>query len=79
MKEEAVKRAIQDFAKSNDREYEKIFSISGNSDELFTIRIERRKTILVTESFKSESRANTISALPSGAPCSYCGGSGRAG
>lgn len=78
MNEEAIKRAIQEFARSNEKKYEKTFIVTGNSIEMFTIKLERKELVYATESHKSEARTNTISALPSGSPCRSCGGSGRA-
>jgi hypothetical protein len=75
MNEEIIKRAIQEFAKSNEQKYEKTFLENGNSTEMFTIKLERKNLALANE---SEARANTISALPSGSQCYHCGGSGRA-
>lgn len=77
MNENLVKKVVQEFSKDNISQYEKTFSIVGNDTEIFTVRIERKRRILVNESIALESRFNTISALPSGAPCGCCGGSGR--
>lgn len=79
MNEITVIQTVREFSKSGDQKFWKSFYVSGNPDEIITITIERTKPVLATESLSFEARANTISALPSGAPCRYCGGSGKAG
>lgn len=66
MNEKIIEHAIQEFAKSNEQKYEKVFLVGGNSTEMVTIKLERKNLALVTESLKFEARANTISAMPSG-------------
>ena len=78
MNEKTVVQTVREFAKSGDQRFKKSFSVSGNSDEIITVTIERTRRVLATESLLFEARANTISALPSGAPCGCCGGSGKA-
>jgi len=77
MNEKAVKQAVIELAKSGEQKYEKSFSVSGQSDEIFTVTITRKRRAIVTDSVSMEARANTISALPSGSPCGCCGGSGK--
>ncbi len=77
MNEKSVKQAVLELIKSNEQRYEKSFSLAGNSDDIFTVKIERNRSVLVTKSISMEARANTISALPSGSPCGCCNGSGR--
>lgn len=79
MNEKTIIQTVREFAKSGDQKFKRAFHLSGNTDEIFTITIERTRRVLVTESAALEARANTISALPSGAPCGCCGGSGKAG
>ncbi|MBL0575050.1 hypothetical protein JD522_16725 [Aeromonas hydrophila] len=77
MNDNAIKQIVSDLAKSGDQKYEKSFSVSGKPDEVFTVTVTRKKRIMVTDSISMEALANTISALPSGLPCGYCGGSGK--
>lgn len=77
MIDDKIKVAVQELAKSNLTEYRKSFQLRGNDEEIFTVTIERKRRRLVTERLAVEARANTISALPGGAPCGCCGGSGR--
>ena len=79
MNEKTVIQTVREFAKSGDQKFKKSFSVSGSTEEIITVAIERTRRVLVTESISLEARANTISALPSGAPCGCCGGSGKAG
>ncbi|WP_132750371.1 hypothetical protein [Simplicispira metamorpha] len=79
MNEKTVVQTVLDFVKSGDQKFKKSFSVSGNADEIITVTIERTRRVLATESLSFEARANTISALPSGAPCGCCRGSGKAG
>lgn len=77
MYEEALKKAVTEFAQEGESKYEKTFSVKGVHEEVFTVKIERKKDRLISESLSMESRSNMISALPPGAPCEFCGGSGR--
>ncbi|WP_157808993.1 hypothetical protein [Halomonas sp. 141] len=77
MNDKLIKKVISEFSESADNAYEKSFSIKGVEGEVFTIRIERKKDTLINESISMEALSNSISALPSGAPCDCCGGSGR--
>lgn len=79
MNEKTVVQTVLDFAKSGDQRFKKSFSVSGNADEIITVTIERTRRVLATASLSLEASTNTISALPSGAPCGCCGGSGKAG
>ncbi len=79
MNEKTVIQTVREFSKSGDQRFKKSFSVSGSPDEIITVTIERTKRVLAAESLSFEARANTISALPSGAPCGCCGGSGKAG
>ncbi|NMQ30166.1 hypothetical protein E4Q23_21850 [Candidatus Accumulibacter phosphatis] len=78
MNEKPVIQTVREFSKSGDQRFNKSFFVSGNTDEIITVTIERTKQVLATKSLSFEARANTISALPSGAPCGCCGGSGKA-
>lgn len=77
MKDMLIKEAVAEFAKSNEAKYEKVFSMSGESGDIFTVKIERKREALISESASMEARSNMISALPSGAPCGCCNGSGK--
>lgn len=77
MKDDAIKKAVTEFSKTRDQAYKKSFSISGNSDEVFTVSITRSRRQLVLDSVSMEARSNTISALPAGSPCGCCNGSGK--
>ena len=78
MNKKIVQTAAQDFLNSGKRAESFSFSISGNPLEMVVVRFERESLQVATESRKFEARANTISALPSGAQCGCCNGSGRA-
>lgn len=77
MKDSVLKEVAREFAASGQKTVTKRFSIPGEND-FITIQFERNSLTVATESMKSEVRANTISALPSGSQCGCCGGSGRA-
>lgn len=77
MKDILIKEAVAEFAKSNEAKYEKAFSVRGEAGDIFTVKIERKREVLISESVSMEARSNTISALPSGAPCGCCNGSGK--
>lgn len=77
MYEEKLKKAVAEFSKKGGSKYEKTFSVKGVYEEVFTVKIERKKSRLISESLSMEAHSNTISALPSGAPCEFCGGSGK--
>lgn len=78
MNEKTVIQTVREFSKSGDQRFKKSFLVSGNTDEIITVTIERTRRVLVAESLSlEEARANTISALPAGAPCGCCGGSGK--
>lgn len=77
MNEKTVIQTVREFSKSGDQRFKKSFFVSGNADEIITVTIERTRRVFATESLSLEARANTISALPSGAPCGCCGGSGK--
>jgi len=77
MKDRLIKEAVAEFAKSNEVKYEKSFFMEGEADDVFTVKIERKRKGLISESASMEAHSNTISALPSGAPCGCCGGSGK--
>lgn len=77
MNEKTVIQTVREFSKNGDQRFKKSFFVSGNTDEIITVTIERTRRILATESLSFEARANTISALPSGSPCGCCGGSGK--
>lgn len=79
MNEKSVIQTVRDFSKSGEQKFTKSFSVSGNPDEIITVTIERTRQVLAERSLALEARANTISTLPSGAPCDCCGGSGKAG
>lgn len=79
MNEKTILQTVREFAKSGDSKFEKSFHLSGNTEEIITITIKRTRRSLANQSILLEARANTISALPSGAPCGCCGGSGKAG
>lgn len=79
MNEKTIAQTVREFVKSGDQRFKKSFSVSGNADEIITVTIERTRRVLATESLSLAARANTISALPSGAPCDCCGGSGKTG
>lgn len=77
MNENLVKKVVQEFARDNRAEYKNIFKISGIDNDFFVVTIERQRRSFISESLALEARNNTISALPSGTPCSCCGGSGK--
>ena len=77
MNEKTVIQTVREFSKSGDQTFKKSFFVSGNTEEIITVTIERTRRVVATESLSFKARANTISALPSGAPCGCCGGSGK--
>jgi hypothetical protein len=77
MNDRIIKAAAIEFEKSKKLDFKKSYSVSESPTEIITVTFERRKFLIVNESIKFEARANTISALPSGANCTCCGGSGR--
>lgn len=77
MNENLVRKVVVEFSKDNQSEYKKAFKVSGDENEVYIVTIERKRRSVVTESISMEARDNTISALPSGAPCGCCGGSGK--
>ncbi len=76
MKDSVLKEVAKEFAESGQRTLTKRFAISGTTD-FVTIQLDRKSLTVATEAQKTEVRANTVSALPSGAQCGCCGGSGR--
>lgn len=76
MKDTVLKELAREFAAEGQRTFTKRFAIPGSADYI-TIQINRTSLALATESEKTEIRGSTISALPSGAQCGCCGGSGR--
>ncbi|MBP6582429.1 MAG: hypothetical protein KA204_03000 [Chromatiaceae bacterium] len=85
MNEKIIARLIKDLIASNELPVHRDSQASNNIrvpgySGLFTVTVEYknietiRKSIVFSESLN---RAQTISALPSGAPCGCCGGSGR--
>ena len=49
MNEKTVVQTVREFAKSGDQRFKKSFSVSGNSDEIITVTIERTRRVLATE------------------------------
>jgi hypothetical protein len=78
MNNDVIKAAVAEFIKEGKQEAQLSFSFKGNPLEIFTVKFDRKNLSISNESMKFEARANTISALPSGASCSCCNGSGRA-
>jgi hypothetical protein len=77
MKDAIIKAAATEFADSKRTDFSKSYLVKESPTEIITVTYERRKLQIANESRKFEAQANTISALPSGANCSCCGGSGR--
>ena len=77
MNESIVKKLVQEFSKDKQNNYKKAFNIIGNDEDIYVVTIERQRKDFVAASLSLEARGNTISAGPSGAPCTCCNGSGR--
>lgn len=77
MNKDVVKAAIVEFIKEGKYEDQMSFSFKDKPLEIYTVKFERKSLSVSNESMKFEARANTISALPSGARCNCCNGSGR--
>lgn len=77
MDEKLVRNFVLSFSQDGVNKYEKTFSVNGVDDEVFTLKIERKRKAFIAESVSMESRFNAISALPPGAACDCCNGSGR--
>ncbi|MBD8625545.1 hypothetical protein IFT64_01190 [Oxalobacteraceae sp. CFBP 8753] len=77
MKKEVIKAAVAEFIKEGKYEDQMSFSFKDKPSEIYTVKFERRSLSISNESMKFEARSNTISALPSGARCDCCNGSGR--
>lgn len=77
MNDKIIKAAAIEFEKSKKTDFKKSYSVSESPTEIITVTFERRQLQVANESMKFEARANTISALPSGANCTCCGGSGK--
>lgn len=69
---------VRNFLQSRELSVKETFFVK-ESGEIVTVIITRSKRTLSTESYGFRGNINTISALPSGAPCDACGGTGRAG
>lgn len=74
MEDKLVKELLVEFSKTNLPKYEKRFQ-GPNVNEVFVVKIERQK--IANENRGFATNASTVSALPSGNPCGYCGGSGK--
>jgi len=78
MDPKALMFIVRKFLKSGEPSATETFFVR-ESNETVEVTITLSKRILATESAEFRTNINTISALPSGAPCGACGGTGRAG
>lgn len=80
MNEKIIEQMVKEFAASGEYRFEKTYRIKGADGVYYKVEIEKHsagnKEIPLFESVGTES-FNTISALPSGAQCGCCNGSGR--
>lgn len=75
LNKENLKKAAEEFDKTKEKELvENIYLENGHIIQVHMFNIH-----LMAETATATGRRNytSISALPSGEPCSYCGGSGR--
>ncbi len=80
MNEQILARLLRDLVNTNTQfPYIKSVRLPQYQNHIFHIRIEAEDVRLLTESQRLQKSINssTISSLPSGTPCSCCGGSGR--
>jgi len=79
MNEKLIESIVKDFAKTGNNLFDKVFKLQGKDGEYYTVSIKKELSsqLLLEKSAGMESRSNTISALPSGATCGCCNGSGR--
>lgn len=80
MNEQILARFLRDLVNTNTPfPYVKSVSLPQYQNHIFNIRIDAEDIRQLTENQRLHKsiNANTVSSLPSGAPCSCCNGSGR--
>lgn len=77
MNEKLIEQAVVEFSKENKPTYERVVKLSPKSNVIYRVKIERVVVNAILDGVSLESRADFISALPSGSQCPSCKGSGR--